>query len=617
MSEPSSPTEQVVPVVKEKFHLDILNLSQTSQIQFGIRLQDYQKYRQYCSKRLDRIRGQLRKQYGKKQFINKVTDAKLINDSRYLVIALLKAERAWSYANDLKAAFEKKGDSRIAFHMSRRFSKAASNADQLLMICKEVADQYTIVEAEAYAAWMNSSNSIVKKYYQNALDEISASKQIYVELAKSGDHAQKDLYEKRIEESEPIIRFCLYNLKSKQEPEPSEEIEELLNQLKSSDSNNTSSDQELPMQLITWKSKTIKTDEKLREKLVIYSDYLKANQSKLPQTQSDIQTLDLTKNISQIFEVYDKLVYHLINCENIIKNELSALIRTNLKNKTVKSEIEESSQKILLSFVLYHKCKYLYERNTILIRMMQGVLEGEKVDESAIKKKANKVTYNDLVRLSTHQVKVFTILNDSKDDPTAAQKDVARDNDAQLILLKSQRLFFIGICLSNSHKYSETMSLFDRVLTNLANVKKTNTRNQLILSETSKLEESINQQRSQIHANSFIQQLSTNQDLKNQMSSMSLTSGTTGPTKSLINNLDSFETSFLQEKNLVDLPPQLEPVPVKPLFFDLAFNNVSFPTLDIGKSTPKKSSSTSTPSTPNTQDKSTPSKGLFSSFWGR
>ncbi|KAK5580535.1 hypothetical protein RB653_000555 [Dictyostelium firmibasis] len=609
MATTNTPTSPKEDVKKEKFHLDILNFSQTSQIQFGLRLQDYKKYRQYCSKRIQRLRSQLRKQYGKKNYVNKIVlgeeTEKQINDTRYLQIALLKCERAWSYAMDLKAQFEKDNDSRIGFHMNRRFGKASRNSIQLYEICKLVADQYTIIEAQAYSSWMASSLSLVKLEFKKALEEINVSKTIYEKLSEQGDHSQKELYQKRIEETEPIIRFCLYNLKNEKNISPNkisentlsiidQSLEELKKQEKSSSSSPSSS---ATSEIITWKSKSIKVDEKLEEKLKNFNEFKKENEKKLP---TNVATIDTASNISPIFNVYDKLVYNLINCETIVKNELSTLVRVNLKNKSVKSEIEEQSTKILLAYIMYHKMKYLYERNSILITMMQRVLDGEKVDESAIKKKVKKVTWNDLVRLSTHQVKVYTVMSESRD--TDSNKEIARDQDAQLILLKSIRLYYIAVCLAKSSKFSETMAILDRVLSNIQNVRKTNTKNQQILNDTNQLESNIKKQRSQIHANSFIQQLSENQELKNQMSSLSIGGAAVNGDKSkdLISGLDSFDTSFLAEKKLVQLPPQLQPVQAKPIFFDLAFNNVTFPSLDQ-----RKKGSTGTPS-----------KGLFG-FWGR
>ncbi|KAF2073422.1 hypothetical protein CYY_005270 [Polysphondylium violaceum] len=598
---------------QEKFQLDVLNVSQTSQIQFGLRNEDYTRYRHYCSKRLLVVRRQLKKIYGKKSVLNKISDPKQINDQRYLVITLLKAERAWAYAMDLKREFEQGGDSRLNFHIIRRLDKASKHADQLESYCKQVADNLTIIESQAYAAWMKSSFLIVKKQWNEALEAITISKTIYEELAKSGHHSQRDLYNKRVEDSEPVIRFCKYNLRGLQKKEgeqqsiqvQSETLDSIKVQLGEILIKRETT--QLPMQFITWKSKVIEvTDEKLREKLVLFDSFKKENESKLP---TNVQTIDFEKttNLPDIFAIYDKLVSFLINCELIVKTDVNNLIRINTKNKTVKTEIEEAVQRNLLAFIMYHKMKYLYDRNQILIQLFQKAIDGEKVNSQVIKKK-KKISLKDLVRLSTHQIRVFTCLADSRDTDTV--KESAKDYDAQIILLKSFRLFYIALCLCQNQKFSETVALLDRVLANIQNVKKINSKSPNIQAEISSLESNIKKQRSQIHANSFIQQLTQNEELKSQMSTLSLNqqNNNTEKSKDLLSGLDSFDTSFIAEKKFVSLTAPIQPITAKPLFFDIAFNSCTFPSLESRKA----SSSSSSSSQPQGE-----SKGFFGSFWGK
>jgi len=597
----------------EKFQLDVLNVSQTSQIQYGLRNEDYTRYRHYCSKRLLVIRRQLKKIYGKKSVLNKITDAKQINDQRYLLITLLKAERAWAYAMDLKREFEQGGDSRLSFHINRRFDKASKHATELESYSRQVGDNYTIIESQAYAAWMKSSYLIVRKQWTEAYESITIAKTIYEELSKSGHHSQRDLYLKRVEDSEPIIRFCLYNLRGLEKKEgesqtikvKSETLDSIKTQLGEILIKRETT--QLPMQFISWKSKVIQVvDEKLREKLAVFDAYRKENESKLPTNVQNIDIESTTTNLSDIFSIYDKLVSLLISCELIVKTDVNNLIRINSKNKTVKSEIEEAVQRNLLAYIMYHKMKYLYDRNQILIKLFQKAIDGEKVNSQVIKKK-KKISLKDLVRLSTHQIRVFTLLAESRDTDT--NKETAKDYDAQIILLKSFRLFYIALCLCATQKFSETVALLDRVLVNIQNVKKVNSKSSDIQSEINTLETNIKKQRSQIHANSFIQQLTQNEELKNQMSSLSLNQQNNEKSKDLLSGLDSFDTSFIAEKKLVSLSAPLQPITAKPLFFDIAFNSCTFPSLES-----RKKASTSQQQQ---QQQPTESKGFFGSFWGK
>lgn len=47
---------------------------------------------------------------------------------------------------------------------------------------------------------------------------------------------------------------------------------------------------------------------------------------------------------------------------------------------------------------------------------------------------------------------------------------------------------------------------------------------------------------------------------------------------SLINRLDQYPSEGVDLEKIVAYPPQLEPIPVKPLFLDVAWNYVQYPT---------------------------------------
>lgn len=58
-----------------------------------------------------------------------------------------------------------------------------------------------------------------------------------------------------------------------------------------------------------------------------------------------------------------------------------------------------------------------------------------------------------------------------------------------------------------------------------------------------------------------------------------VSNGSTNATLPLIERLHEYPTEKggLDLKNLVSYPPKLEPVPVKPLFFDVAWNYIEYP----------------------------------------
>jgi len=52
----------------------------------------------------------------------------------------------------------------------------------------------------------------------------------------------------------------------------------------------------------------------------------------------------------------------------------------------------------------------------------------------------------------------------------------------------------------------------------------------------------------------------------------------------LIENLGTYAAN-IDLKNLVTYPPKLEPIPVKPLFFDVAYNYIEYPGREVGART--------------------------------
>jgi signal recognition particle subunit SRP68 len=45
----------------------------------------------------------------------------------------------------------------------------------------------------------------------------------------------------------------------------------------------------------------------------------------------------------------------------------------------------------------------------------------------------------------------------------------------------------------------------------------------------------------------------------------------------LVHNLRDFPVKGVDLESLVDYPPQIRPIPVKPLFFDVAWNYIDYP----------------------------------------
>jgi signal recognition particle subunit SRP68 len=220
MTDPATPETVDVPVVPERnlpFSLDVLHLVKTSQAKNGLRHGDYLRYRQYCTRRLRRIRksNAVRFMYADKRGKNfgfKSVAPDDVQDERLLLVPLMMAERAWSYAMQLKNDNENDEYPRKFFHMKRRLAKAAKWSTELRMLCSELCDARTGLEAEAYEAVMHANLIVQNEDWAGAAAKFMLAHKIYDELSQVGSTEERELFRDRIaEDIDPPLAFCQYN----------------------------------------------------------------------------------------------------------------------------------------------------------------------------------------------------------------------------------------------------------------------------------------------------------------------------------------------------------------------------------------------------------------------
>lgn len=197
--------------------MSVLRIIKDSQAQNGLRHNDYQRYRQYCSRRLHRLRRSLKFMHGKKRYVKKELLPEVVTDERFLHMPLIAAERNWSYAMQLKE--EMVDQPRKKQHMLQKINKAAKCAYQLLQLCKERADERTQLEAEAYAAYMFGNMLLEKERWKQAQLSFVKAQTAYSELARlapsGGDKAadSQKVFAAMSDELTPSIMYCQYNAK--------------------------------------------------------------------------------------------------------------------------------------------------------------------------------------------------------------------------------------------------------------------------------------------------------------------------------------------------------------------------------------------------------------------
>lgn len=206
-----------------------------AQLQHGLKYDDHRQYRSYCSRRIYRVRRSLNKHQGiapsskarhqRGRKLMDVTTAMVLEAGekvpeyaeRMLIIPLFLAERAWSYAMQLKQ--EVAECPRRRFHLVRRLYKAAQHATRFEKLCHDPdspCTERTKKEATAYAAYMNGLYKMERENWAEAKEHFYNCLMLYTALSLSAtkDSAVKQ-YRLRVDELRASLKYCTFTLGEK------------------------------------------------------------------------------------------------------------------------------------------------------------------------------------------------------------------------------------------------------------------------------------------------------------------------------------------------------------------------------------------------------------------
>ncbi|KPM34537.1 hypothetical protein AK830_g12036 [Neonectria ditissima] len=181
---------------------------------------DYSTYHGLLSKRLLNCRKKLglaTKNRGKFHPKNNVTPDEVAQSHGYVQLLLLTSERAWAQAMSIKSAHstDQKGiTGRTRSHIVSRLTKAARTADDLVDILSQSdisgANSTDILEAKAYAALIRGAMLFEKQSWEPSLRSYATARIVYSALATT---TKGDIFKDLLSETiDPSIRYSAYQL---------------------------------------------------------------------------------------------------------------------------------------------------------------------------------------------------------------------------------------------------------------------------------------------------------------------------------------------------------------------------------------------------------------------
>ncbi|CAG9773695.1 unnamed protein product [Ceutorhynchus assimilis] len=523
-NEVEAPKNEPIPLAP--ITLEILKLIKDAQQQHGLRHSDYQRYRGYCSRRIGRLRKVLKIPQGDRRHFKKrdVTESHVLSpkaDERYLQLPLMLAERCWSYAMQLRQ--ESNTEPRKKFHLVQKLRKACVYALQLDELCKlERCDARTQLESQAYVAWIHGSLQFELELWVKATENLKKAQVIYEKLASTLSEDEQLPYRQRVEEIAPSLRYCAYNIGDEKAVNllelRSQGVLETFDALVSQTKEKTAA----VLHEVTWFGLNVPIKI---EKVRLFLLSIEALDDSLKNAEDNQAKIKILENL-------------FIDLRDVI-------------TLTRESARTDKQDQLLLAYLLSIRIERTSQRNLLLLQQT---------------KKSQ-----DCVRLLDINIQQTSELsqNESIKNNKVAQKHF----ENHLLAYKAIRSYYLAKTHAAAKRWKEAAILFDCAHEAVKNLKIDN-----YIAELAQYLTTVKQTAEIEVVNSKANYILDSQEDQTIIVPQKVVKSK----KPLIERLDEFreEPQLLSKNpNLVSLPPSMEPVPAKPLFFDLANNLIEFPDL--------------------------------------
>ncbi|ETN57993.1 signal recognition particle 68 kda protein [Anopheles darlingi] len=554
------------------FTVEILRVIKDLQLQHGLRHGDYQRYRGYCSRRVKRLRKTLNLPQGDRRHYKKrdVTVANLEkanSDDRFLHIPLMLAERAWSYAMQLRQ--ESNTELRKRFHLIQKLRKACGYALQLQSLCaSNCCDARTKLEAEAYSAWMHGSLHFELSLWKTAAENLKKAQVIYENLAQAMPEEEQPVYRAKVEELKPSLRYCAYNVGENASVNDLLEMRTgqaagLLGNLSNLVAQ-TKAESMDAFQQTEWRGRSVTVrPEKVRLFLLSIQELDKS--------------IEKAKDVPAKIELLETV---LIDCKDSI-----AAIKDEIKQdpKLRASATDGTTGLIgiqyLLAYMSYTRLKLTLERNLFLVAQAKQTLDDPNVAgkatapaASAVGKKSKPQDLSRLYEIILQNVTEMQQLSGMENDA-----GYQAEMETLSLSFRAFRCYYIALTLVAMKRWREAVALYERSRKYAADAiaAKASSSDFNLQPELQQLVATIEGCKFSAHAYSVLEDDGTEDSV---LYGKSLK--TSKPLYERLSHYKEDATLNSRNPNVFKLVPEMEPIPAKPLFFDLALNFVEFPSLD-------------------------------------
>ncbi|CAL3965164.1 unnamed protein product [Diplocarpon coronariae] len=522
-------------------------------------------------------------------------------NKEFVNLVLLTAERAWAHAMSMREVHstEKKGiTGSTRSHIVSRLHKASTYAHDLL---QHLQDQETtgavdgdVLEARAYAASLSGAKEFEKQRWEMCVKSYSEARIIYSALAA---FTKNDLFRDLLSDPvDPSIRYAAYQMRLPRTVAiptiarrffPNSDMglvtqvekldPDVLNDRPTKPQAATAEAGTVP-KTITWRSRTVYLeDAAIATALVSVSSAAE----KLAETLASLTAGQAKERAS----AYDEILIASQDAVDATKHAIHELVGEGVGQGDKRMQ----SLQITRTAISYDMVSWRIGRNRVLLGEQDGTVADGVVQQSK-KKRSNGVTEEGTGRkLSRFRERVVLYdsilqsLDSIKELPgVAADTTFLKELDAKYAYFSALKCLTVArshALLSNPQK---ALALLARAsgkcdaansrLSSQVDTSNSATPNITIFpSEVQYLKSLLDGELQHYRAVVEISNLAKSVQEPDHAANC----------QPLLERLNQYPLDSVQLGNLVTYPPKLEPIPVKPLFFDAAWNYIEYPGRDI------------------------------------
>jgi len=559
---------------EKNYSLEILITVKTAQSQHGLRHEDYMRYRQYCTRRLYRLCKSLNFLHGKgKHFTPKKLNVNMVTDPRFLELPLYNAERAWSFAMQLKE--EAPENPRAKFRMRNRLKRAVAYTSELVTLCEATADNRTKLEAEAYHNWMTGNLYLElgeqqEDMWEKARESFKLARTVFGQLGKLASDS-RELFKQKVREIDASIRFCNYNLGEDQDAQISELIEDsgnsaLLQAQIDKVLSETRKKQAETMSEVVWNGRTITIkNAKLRNHILEAVSYLLEAENSISQSKAEDNRKAQREKHTVCMDLFEHAFLSYTEAINVVRDDIKAL--KSLEKRTLKIEAQEEELTFLQQYLQCKKVEATMSRDLQVIDFNNDSLEN----------KGSLKSLTTLIKAYDNVIQHVMALSELR----YFDEEFVKSSAAQLIYMKAFRCYYKAVSFYMDAKWAEALALFRRteeyIASSISHYAQCSTPFENEVDQLNALSEKVRGKKCAANAKAFLEE--EKQDNPDQVEMMSQSNF------NILENLENYdkEERALKTGQVCEFPPSFKPIPSKPILFDIALSGIDFPNLDHKK----------------------------------